>query len=238
VTDPPKNPHPLTVKKPAVNPAATANQFPNPFPNGSEQSADQGLKKENPFSGLKITNDPPKVQKPAVKKSGTPGIQIRSSGTPKVVREIPRPTTNSKPVTATKPRKAVVAKNKKNPHADKLRRIAERKNQKGLKGFCPVVLRDQRDLADIDPELESTYDGKRYFFSSVKAKATFENSPQKYAPVKGGQDIIALAVGSKTVDGSLDHAVWFKDRLYLFANQETLRRFVREPKKYAVVIKK
>ncbi|HUG92056.1 MAG TPA: hypothetical protein VML55_14550 [Planctomycetaceae bacterium] len=97
-----------------------------------------------------------------------------------------------------------------------------------FKGFCPVVLRDDRELADADPAFTSTYASHVFQFSSAEAQATFDAHPEKYAPVLGGQDVVRAA-GGEHVAGSIEHAVWFKDRLYLFSSRDSLRRFVTEP---------
>jgi len=103
----------------------------------------------------------------------------------------------------------------------------------GLKGFCLVVLRDRRDLVDADPEITSTYENKTYDFSSVEAKADFDADPAKYAPIHNGHDVIVLTEGNVELEGTLENAVWFKDRLYLFSSAATLETFVGDPAKYA-----
>jgi YHS domain-containing protein len=111
--------------------------------------------------------------------------------------------------------------------------IAERGELRGLKGFCPVALRDDRDLKNAMPEHHSVYRGRTYYFSTADAKSQFDAAPHKYAPVSGGQDVVLLKE-KVTKEGSLDHAVWFKDRLYLFTSQKTLERFVAAPKEFAI----
>lgn len=111
--------------------------------------------------------------------------------------------------------------------------IAERGELRGMKGFCPVALRDDRDLLNAMPEHHSVYQGRTYYFSTADAKSRFDAAPHKYAPVSGGQDVVLLKE-KVTKEGSLDHAVWFKDRLYLFTSQKTLEQFVAAPKEFAI----
>jgi YHS domain-containing protein len=115
----------------------------------------------------------------------------------------------------------------------KMKLIAERGELRGLKGFCPVALRDERDLRNALPEHHSTYKGRTFYFSTADAKTAFDAHPQKYAPISGGQDVVLLKE-KVTKEGSLDHAVWFKDRLYLFLSQKTLEQFVATPKEFAI----
>lgn len=119
-------------------------------------------------------------------------------------------------------------------HQDKLEQLAARKNRKGLKGFCPVVLRDKRDLAEAKAQFSATYRGKTYHFSSDEARDTFEASPAQYAPVAGGNDIVLLNETNQKIEGTLDHAIWYKDRLYLFSSVQTLQSFVSDPHRFAV----
>lgn len=114
-----------------------------------------------------------------------------------------------------------------NDHAAKMRKIAEREGLRGFKGFCPVALRDNRDLVDALAAYNSMFEGKIYHFSSAEAKARFDAEPTKYAPVKGGKDVILLGNSGQEVEGSLEYAVWYKDRLHLFSSQETLETFVQ-----------
>ena len=83
------------------------------------------------------------------------------------------------------------------------------------------------------PEHHSTFKGRTYYFSTDEAKTTFEERPEHYAPISGGQDVVLLKE-KVTKEGSLDHAVWFKDRLYLFTSQKTLEQFVATPKEFAI----
>jgi YHS domain-containing protein len=117
--------------------------------------------------------------------------------------------------------------------ASKLERIASRKGISGLKGFCPVALRDDRNLLDARPEYSSVFNGKRYYFSSGTALAMFETHPDQYAPAASGNDVVHMALTGEAQQGSLDHAVWFRGKLYLFSSAETLETFVAAPSIHA-----
>ena len=115
----------------------------------------------------------------------------------------------------------------------RMRKIAERVAQKGLKGFCPVVLREQQDLVDAIPVYSSVYQSRRYYFSSAEAQARFEREPSKYAPVAAGNDVVVKAASDQLVEGTLDYAAWYKDRLFLFSSPESLDAFSLNPLAYA-----
>ncbi|MEZ6058315.1 MAG: hypothetical protein R3C01_16570 [Planctomycetaceae bacterium] len=116
----------------------------------------------------------------------------------------------------------------------KLARIAARKGKVGLKGFCPVVLRDERDLKDALPDFSTVIDGKRYFTSSAEALAHLEAAPEKYTPAASGHDVVHYQLTGQEIEGSLDHASWFQGRLYLFLSAETMETFVSAPSSHAV----
>ncbi len=115
----------------------------------------------------------------------------------------------------------------------KMHQIGERVGQRGLKGFCPVALREHRELVDAVPIYSSTFESQRYYFSSAEAKSHFDQAPQKYAPVAGGIDVVVKATSDHGVEGTLDHAVWYKDRLFLFSSPESLEAFSANPLQYA-----
>jgi YHS domain-containing protein len=111
--------------------------------------------------------------------------------------------------------------------------ILSRPGQSGFKGFCPVTLRDSRELVDADPQFTSAFGLQEYEFASARAKAAFESDPARYAPAAGGSDIVLLVNAGEEQAGSLDFAVWYRDRIYMFQSRETLSLFVADPQKFA-----
>ena len=178
---------------------------------------------ENPFSGLSLDDEFGPAEKSTAQKSKTEnGIEIQ-----------PGPSTSAKSNEIPVPPEAQTAEAPKEDVDSKMKLIAERGELRGLKGFCPVALRDDRDLKNALPEHHSTFKGRTYYFSTADAKDLFDENPQHYAPISGGQDVVLLNE-KVTKEGSLDHAVWFKDRLYLFTSQKTLEQFVATPKEFAI----
>ena len=104
----------------------------------------------------------------------------------------------------------------------------------GLKGICPVVLKDNRKLQSAQPEIKSEFRGKTYTFSSVEAKQAFDENPRKYAPVGSGNDVVRLTSGETDVAGTLEHAAWYRGRLYLFSTADSRSEFVDTPSKFVI----
>lgn len=116
---------------------------------------------------------------------------------------------------------------------EQLYRIMSRTGQVGFKGFCPVVLRNDRELIDGRKEYRSKYGLENYQFSSPKAKATFDANPARYAPAGGGSDVVLLVNTNEEVAGILDFSLWYRDRLYMFRSRETQAIFSGDPERYA-----
>lgn len=116
---------------------------------------------------------------------------------------------------------------------DKMAKIRERGGMKGLKGFCPVTLRDERELKDALPDFHASYRGQKFHFASAEAKAKFEENPARYAPAAYGADVVVLIRDRDVIEGTLDYAAWYKGRLYLFASEETHALFTDDPSRYA-----
>ncbi len=105
----------------------------------------------------------------------------------------------------------------------------------GLKGFCPVAIRDDRRLTVARDEFSFEYQSQDYRFSSAEALAKFQANPELYAPMAGGLDVVAVRQGAAVANGSLDHAVWFRHRLHLFSTLENLAAFRAAPRTFAAV---
>lgn len=113
------------------------------------------------------------------------------------------------------------------------RAIMSRPNLAGFKGFCPVELRDHRELVDTRPEFTATFGLQTYQFSSAQAKAAFESDPSRYAPAAGGSDVVLLVNTGEEQPGTLEYSLWYRDRLYLFRSRETMSLFSQDPSRFA-----
>ena len=115
---------------------------------------------------------------------------------------------------------------------EKYLRIAERGERTGFKGFCPVALRDDLELLDASPEFRTEFEGQVYYFSSNECLTLFQNDPIRYVPAQGGIDLVKYLQQGTEEPGRLDFAVWYQDRLFLFASQTTLEQFREEPAQF------
>ncbi len=198
----------------------------------SQPAEPKATEETNPFSGLSLDEEFGPASKPAAEDAKPATAKSENSTADESVPEaksIESPIGSDIPV----PPEALAAEPAKEEVDAKMKLISERGELRGLKGFCPVALRDDRDLKNALPEHHSTFKGRTYYFSTADAKTEFDEHPEHYAPIAGGQDVVLLTE-KVTKEGSLDHAVWFKGRLYLFTSQKTLEQFVATPKEFAI----
>ena len=236
-----------TVTKPTVDKSTVEKSTVDKSTVTKPKSSDGPFGK-NPFTGRSLTadNHPLKKTQPAAAKKQIPQVseaparihiksfqQLRTEANkqrgPSAEPKTLKPQSSATPIVRSSALPAVP----KLTREEKLRQIAQRRGM-GFRGFCPVALRDQRGLADAKLQFQSSFEGKTYYFSSATAKTAFDRVPEKYAPASGGIDVITLEENSKVVKGSLEHAVWFRGRIYFFSGADTLRKFIEHPKKYAV----
>lgn len=106
-------------------------------------------------------------------------------------------------------------------------------NAVGLQGYCPVCVIEMKKWIKGESQFAAQYDGKTYLFPSEEQKQMFLNAPGKYTPILGGDCIVALVEMRKRVPGSLQFAVLYEQRLYLFSNEQAKAMFQSNKEKYA-----
>lgn len=111
-------------------------------------------------------------------------------------------------------------------------KLADRRHIQGIKGFCLVTLFESRLLIEGREEYAVEYRGTRYTFADQAAMSKFEREPERYTPAAGGLDIVSIHRGQDVLAGSLDYAVWYRDKLYMFSSEETLTLFRANPRLY------
>lgn len=69
------------------------------------------------------------------------------------------------------------------------------KNGVGLQGYDPVAYFTQNRPVQGNPQIQSTYNGVKYYFASQEDKKTFDANPSKYEPQFGGYCAYAASQG-------------------------------------------
>lgn len=246
--DPLENPFPSLSEEAADDKPAEAEVTPQPVENPFtglklEAPADSKETLTNPTSLAPSLSEPkgsdsleapelpslPTVEKPSLEEAGAPKLIIRPTLKPAPKNLPPAESTPAVPEISEPSGEAAP---KRQSAQEKMKRIAERAELKGLKGFCPVQLRDERELRDARPQFSAVHEGVVYNFSSAAARQKFLANPESYAPAAGGQDIVLTGATSETIEGSLDYAVWYRNRLYLFDSPASMKSFKASPGKY------
>ena len=209
------------------------------FPDLPEAVADAG---GSPYTGLSLDTGVVRAAKPAGATPAEPTPAARPAA-PAVRERVVRVDPRVAPPAALPPLRAANDRVRHTPvrpaAADRpdpsvlLGRLRDRGDRAGLMGFCPVTLRDRRDLVDADPRYVAGHDGREYRFASTAARTKFLTDPDRYAPAAAGVDVVLREAGWGTKRGSLTHAVWYHNRLYLFVTRESMKRFMAEPGVYA-----
>jgi YHS domain-containing protein len=99
--------------------------------------------------------------------------------------------------------------------------------------FCLVKFKEERVFTPGLPEFTMEYRAQRFRLSSAEAAEKFQADPERFAPTAGGLDIVSFRNNQEIIQGSLDFAVWYKQRLYLFSNFENVKSFQRQPEEFA-----
>jgi YHS domain-containing protein/thioredoxin-related protein len=103
-----------------------------------------------------------------------------------------------------------------------------------MNGIDPVALvRTGQPLAGR-PELDLTYDGRRYLFHDAADRDAFLADPESYLPTGRGECPVGRVEGSKAVAGDPAFGVYYKGHLYLCASAEARKQFAASPDKYAL----
>jgi len=105
----------------------------------------------------------------------------------------------------------------------------------GLEGYCPVVLSTEERWIPGNPAYYTMFRGHVFRFSSEETMTEFMKSPEKYAPVAMGEDIVQMVDRNKKIYGNRKFGAWFQGRVFLFCNQESLDAFAARPEYYAEI---
>jgi YHS domain-containing protein len=106
-----------------------------------------------------------------------------------------------------------------------------------LDGYCPVVLCNQRAWQKGDKAFRTVHEGCIYQFVGRTEQKAFEADPAKFSVVLCGCDVVLAKEDNQLIDGAREHGLWYENKTYLFASEESLRRFQQDPRAYATFVK-
>jgi YHS domain-containing protein len=102
----------------------------------------------------------------------------------------------------------------------------------GFDGYCPVQLAESGRWVPGNPQWGVIHEGRTYYLAGPAERAKFAADPLRYAPVLSGYDVVLAVEQGLLVPGKREFGGWYRGRVYLFASEETLRQFDRDPEAY------
>ena len=107
-----------------------------------------------------------------------------------------------------------------------------------LDGYCPVELVDHERWTEGDPRWTVVYGGCTYTLSTATARERFRANPSRYVAVNSGNDPVLTVDQRRATAGRTDFCVTYDGRLFMFAREETLQKFLKDPRRYLKVVAK
>lgn len=108
----------------------------------------------------------------------------------------------------------------------------------GLDGFCPVSLYTPSSPDKVwvkgNPQIGIRHRGVVYLFASQQHKQVFLSNPDRFSPVISGYDPVIFTNNKQLITGDRKFGVKFRDRIYLFVNETSLKTFWTNPEKFAL----
>lgn len=98
-----------------------------------------------------------------------------------------------------------------------------------MDGFCPVTLAEQERWVKGDSRWGAVHRGRTYLFLSQQHQHRFLTDPDRFSPVLSGYDPVRYIDRGELVPGQRRHGMWFRGKIYLFADEESLNRFSATP---------
>ncbi|GAB6165267.1 hypothetical protein JCM19992_12670 [Thermostilla marina] len=102
----------------------------------------------------------------------------------------------------------------------------------GLEGYCPVSLTEKGRWVLGNRRWGARHEGRTYLFAGPVEQQKFLADPERYAPVLAGIDVVKALDSGRVEEGRREFGAWYRDRVYLFADEESFERFNMNPERY------
>lgn len=104
-----------------------------------------------------------------------------------------------------------------------------------LAGYCPVSLVVNRRLVSGQSEYSLAHEGSIYRFANESDVTLFRSQPARFIPVNGGYCPVAAVDRGESRQGTARWGAIYLGHLYLCADQNSQRTFLKSPARYAHV---
>ncbi len=102
-----------------------------------------------------------------------------------------------------------------------------------MDGYCPVRLVETGRWQKGDKAWGIIHRGRIYLFTGPEELRRFQANPDRYAPINSGNDVVISIEAGRAVPGFREHGAQYDGHIYLFASEETLKKFESNPLFYA-----
>jgi len=104
--------------------------------------------------------------------------------------------------------------------------------QPAFGGLCLPAVNETRSLVSGTPKIAARYRGKVLYFSEQKYLDKFKQDPAKYWPQRDGACPVTAVEDQQQVEGQLQFAAMFRDKLWVTRDAESMKKFVDNPARY------
>lgn len=105
-----------------------------------------------------------------------------------------------------------------------------------LDGYCCVTLVEEEKWVKGDPRWGVNHRGRTYLFAGRPQQQQFLGDYSTYTPALSGYDCVKYAESGALVEGKRAHGVFYRDQIFLFANEAALKKFWENPNRYVSVV--
>jgi YHS domain-containing protein len=98
-----------------------------------------------------------------------------------------------------------------------------------LDGYCPVQLIEGQRWTAGDRRFGAVHRGRLYFFAGPMEQQRFMRDPDHFSPMLAGYDAVVWQESGQLISGRREHGVFHDNRVFLFATEESLAKFERNP---------
>jgi protein disulfide-isomerase len=102
-----------------------------------------------------------------------------------------------------------------------------------MDGYCPVRLVETGKWQKGDKAFGIIHRGRIYLFAGPEELRRFQASPDRYAAISSGNDVVIALETGRAVAGFREHGAQYDGHVYLFASEATLKKFEANPLFYS-----
>jgi YHS domain-containing protein len=101
-----------------------------------------------------------------------------------------------------------------------------------LDGYCPVTLVEDSRWKQGNRDFAGTRDCRTFLFADADHQKRFREQPDLYMPAFLGNDVVIAKEEGRIAKGKRRHGVFYRNRIFLFASEDSIRKFNKVPLEY------